>query len=235
MSKPKNTLTLTLPTWFLRASQVVDYNLKATTHRVRKIDDLGSKNPFKNLNFDKYLPGQHKLRAIQALILVAIVILGVFAFRLATNGSGEVDSAKALNPQTQAPINKRFEVPIRDSSGKETGDKLAITLTSIDRADQILIQGKRATARDTKQFLVINLEVENSTRNQLTVRPVDLIRLVEADGRNYAPDVHNNKVTVEPVSIKKTRAGFVIDKDRENFKFLIGEVRGNQEVLELTI
>ena len=68
--------------------------------------------------------------------------------------------------------------------------------------------------------------MENSTSNQLTVRPVDFIRLTDSEGRTFAPDVHNNDVVVEPISIKKTRVGFVVDENQKEFKFLVGEING---------
>lgn len=134
-----------------------------------------------------------------------------------------------FRPENQVSIGSKFEVPIRTEDGTETPDKLIMNLTTAESSKRILIQGKPATSRDTKTFILINFEVENSTSNQLTVRPVDFIRLTDSEGRTFAPDVHNNDVVVEPISIKKTRVGFVVDENQEEFKFLVGEINGEKK------
>ena len=159
-----------------------------------------------------------------------LVIIFVLVFFPGVNPNSAVKkvagSQTDFSPENQVTIGSRFEVPIRKEDGTETPDKLIINLTTADLSKKILIQGKPATSRDTKTFILINFEVENSTSNQLTVRPVDFIRLTDAEGRTFAPDVHNNDVAVEPISIKKTRVGFVVDENQKEFKFLVGEING---------
>lgn len=224
------------------ASQVVDYGAKITVKRSKIPSFEFIKNPFKDFN-----PRFGQIKKIisrlgkRNLLILAIVILAVAGvlilknFRTTPQSLIRSTSQTDFSPQNQATLNRKFEIPIRSASGKETGDKLAITFTTVDQAKRILIQGKPATARDTKAFLILNLEIDNSTTNQLTVRPVDFIRLVDSKDRSYAPDVHNNEVVAEPVSIKKTRVGFVVDENQENFKFLIGELNGNKEAVEVAI
>jgi hypothetical protein len=110
-----------------------------------------------------------------------------------------------------------------------------LTLTTAETTKQILIQGKPATAKGGKIFLIINLEIDNPHNQKLFISPVDLIRLVDKGGKKFAPDVHNNQVSVEPISVKKTRVGFVIDEDTSGWKLQIGEVAGAKETIDLPI
>src|SRR3989344_7194745 len=162
------------------------------------------------------------------LVIIAVLVLfpGVNPNSAVKKVAG---SQTDFSPENQVSIGSRFEVPIRKEDGTETPDKLIINLTTADLSKKILIQGKPATSRDTKTFILINFEVENSTSNQLTVRPVDFIRLTDNENRTFAPDVHNNDVVVEPISIKKTRVGFVVDENQKEFKFLVGEINGEKK------
>lgn len=173
-----------------------------------------------------------------ALVVLALLLVGgflVFRFQGKTQNVSLSASSSNFAPTKEIVINRQFNIPIRTAKGEASGDTLKITLTSAENTNKILIQGQPATARDGKSFLILNLEVENSTKNQLTVRPVDLIRMVDANNKSYAPDIHNNDVAVEPISIKKTRAGYVIDDSQKHFKFLIGEVSGNKETIEVNL
>ena len=159
-----------------------------------------------------------------------LVIIAVLVFFPGVNPNSAVKkvagSQTDFTAEKQVSIGSRFEVPIRKEDGTETPDKLIMNLTTAESSKRILIQGKPATSRDGKTFILINFEVENSTSNQLTVRPVDFIRLTDNENRTFAPDVHNNDVAVEPISIKKTRVGFVVDENQKEFKFLVGEING---------
>lgn len=253
-SQRKQTRSIPVDKLSLLMSQMVDYASKTSERTFKSFDVRFFKNPFNN--FDKKALKQKTQSVVLALkkipsvltrhpktgiMVIALIAVGIFAYTKLQGSdpktlvSGVASSQTDFSPQIQSSLNKKFEVPIRNASSKETGEKLAITITTIDRSKKILIQGKPATARDTKSFLILNLEIENSTSNQLTIRPVDFIRLQDEQDRSFAPDVHNEEVKAEPISIKKTRVGFVIDETQRAFKFLIGEINGEKETVEVTI
>ena len=178
--------------------------------------------------FVAFLKRRPKMAAIVGLGLLIIIAVLVFFPGISQNSAVKkvAGSQTDFTAEKQITIGSRFEVPIRKEDGTETPDKLIMNLTTAESSKRILIQGKPATSRDGKTFILINFEVENSTSNQLTVRPVDFIRLTDNGGRTFAPDVHNNDVAVEPISIKKTRVGFVVDENQREFKFLVGEING---------
>lgn len=169
------------------------------------------------------------------VIVVTLLIVFVAVAKVTGNNPQAVvgGAASAANSQNNINVNRRFEIPIKTKDGTETGEKLAITITNVEKTPSILIQNKPAKTKEGKTFLVINIEIQNDTKKQLNVRPIDMVRLVGTDGRNYAPDVHNNEVPSEPVSLKKTRVGYVVDEGQNKFKLLIGEVRSSQETIEI--
>lgn len=238
---------LTLKSFTLRpyrasvfASQVIDYSTKAF-NKTKAFELFSFKNPLKNFPQEKIknLLAIFKNRLVIAALIVAALLSGAFFIlkeKISTQSVPPLISGQTnFSPQNQITVNRKIEIPIRSSSGTVTGEKLAINLSTIDKSNKILIQGKPATARAGKTFIIINLEIDNSTKNQLTVRPVDFIRLQDSQGRSFASDVHNESVKAEAVSTKRTRVGFVVDENQKDFKFLIGEITGEKQTVEISI
>lgn len=224
------------------ASQVVDFGASVGSKSATKTEGKSVKSPFKNLNFSpenikRFAANHKKLIFIVGAILVILTASLLLIRGTQTNGGSllSTTSRTNFNPQTQIEVNRRIEMPIRDESGQVTGSTLPITITTADRSKRILIQGKPATSRDGKMFLILNLEIDNNSTNQLTIRPIDFIRLLDNDGKSFAPDVHNNEVKAEPISIKKTRVGFVVDENQKSFKFQFGELSGSKDIIEIAI
>ncbi len=178
---------------------------------------------------------KNKWPALAVVVVVLVVVAGVFFVKTRNRQQQSSGSQTYVASGSQASLNKKFSVPIRDKDGKTTGADLKVSATSLERSNNLIYDGKPLSARAGKDFIVINLEVENSTNNRLTVRPVDFFRLVGLDGRNYAADLQIDPITVEPISTKKARTIFIVDQSQKNFKFLIGDVKGNQETVEISI
>lgn len=169
------------------------------------------------------------------VLIIAIVFLpGIWPNSAVRRVAG---SQSDFSPQKQTAINGGgFDVPIRNSEGNEIGAPLRVNTTHIERAEEVLYQGKPLVSKKGKDFLVINLEVENSTNNRLTVRPVDFYRIIDSSGKSYAADIQTEAIKVEPQSSKKTRVIYIIADDQRNIKLEIGEVRGeNKETIEIAI
>lgn len=248
--KQKPSLTFTVPSWILAIAKVVDYGAKAVQgagetvgEAVKESGDKVRKNPFKNfkasdfkLAFDKvknFLTARKKISIVIAAVLVVAVLVSL---RASSQGKGFVQGAaeQTSSDRKIVDINKSFEIPIKTKEGEETGEKLNVKILTMEIAKEILIQGKPAKAKDGKAFLLITMEIENPTKRQLSVKPIDMVRMINADGKGVAAEVHNNEVSSEPVSTKKTRIGYVINEGDTHFKFLIGEVRGVQEPIEVS-
>ncbi len=251
-SSEKATISITLPSWILSAVKLVDYGAKGVVEGVKTVEENVKKpfvdNPFKdkkmpNLNFSKNAQpfknffASHKKAA---LVVLAVLILtgGVFvgAKKLAHKSFAQGGAAQTTPAQNgpKVEINRNFDVPIKTQDGKDSGEVLKVTITTVEKSDKILIQGKPASATNGKTFLIIIIDVQNDTKKQLTVKPVDLVRLLGADGKSYAADVYNNNVSSEPISVLKTKIGYIIDTGQKDFKLLIGEVRDKQEPIQVS-
>lgn len=176
-----------------------------------------------------------KTKTLVIVAAIVIIVVAGVAWSRSQGSIEEVDSGFVSDGPTLE-LNKNFNVPIRDKDGKEIGEPLKVSVTTLERVDRVLYKGKPLIARETKDFLVINLEVENSTDNRLTIKPVDFFRLIDSSGKSYAADIQTDPVKVEPISSKKTRTIFIVSEDQKNLKFLIGEIKGgNKETVEVTI
>ena len=188
-----------------------------------------------NLQSLKKIPN-FKSKPVIIFIVATVVILGVVFFvRLRGNDFQNADNT-FISEGSKLALNKKFSVPIRNSKGETVGSDLVVSVTTLERTSEVLYKGKPLVARSSKDFLVINLEVENSTNNRLTVRPVDFFRLVDASGKTYAPDIQTDAVKVEPFSSKKTRTIYIISEEQKTIKLMIGEIKSeNKETVDISI
>lgn len=235
-SKEKN-LVINSP--FLFFAQLVDYNAKQLGKSLQeKVKSF--KNPFSNFNMEPVKKIKKLLTAknlIALAVIVVVIALGAWFFTRSksnsTSANGEETFVSSGGPT--APLNKKIAFPIRDNNGKTTGTNLTVNFTNLERTSKVIYNGRPLIARESKDFIVANMEIENTTKDRLTVRPVDFIRLVDASGRNYAADFQTSAIKVEPLSTKRTRTIFIVDESQKNLKFLIGEINGNRETVEVTI
>jgi len=177
-----------------------------------------------------------KSKPVIAIIIAVVVILGVVFFVRSRGNDFQNADNTFISEGSKLALNKKFSVPIRNSKGETVGSDLVVSVTTLERTSEVLYKGKPLVARSSKDFLVINLEVENSTNNRLTVRPVDFFRLVDASGKTYAPDIQTDAVKVEPFSSKRTRTIYIISEEQKTIKLMIGEIKSeNKETVDISI
>lgn len=175
------------------------------------------------------------IAVVFAVLLIGAVVISSLGLLKGKNPlSQSTANTQTKNSENSVGINKEFNFPIYNK-GEKTENNLKIVLTTAERSDKILVNGRPASAKDGKDFLILNLEITNPTNDKLSIRPVDFFRFVANDGKQYAADVHNDPVKAEPISIKRTRIGYVIDEQQKTFKFLVGEVNGEKQELEINI
>jgi len=188
-----------------------------------------------NLQSLKKIPN-FKSKPVIIFIVATVVILGVVFFVRSRGNDFQNADNTFISEGSKLALNKKFSVPIRNSKGETVGSDLVVSVTTLERTSEVLYKGKPLVARSSKDFLVINLEVENSTNNRLTVRPVDFFRLVDASGKTYAPDIQTDAVKVEPFSSKKTRTIYIISEEQKTIKLMIGEIKSeNKETVDISI
>ncbi|MBI3282871.1 hypothetical protein HYZ70_02235 [Candidatus Curtissbacteria bacterium] len=98
-----------------------------------------------------------------------------------------------------------------------------------------MVKDQMVPATNNKMFLVINLELKNDSTTAVNIIPSDLIRLVyKGDEDNkFAPDLHNNAVSIAAISTRPDRLGFVIPQDIKEYKLLVGELDKKKDEVEI--
>lgn len=141
-------------------------------------------------------------------------------------------SIKILARQT---INKTFSFPVSDASGN-VATNAAYTVLSADIQNDIFLKGDVASAVAGKTFLILTIKVANSSDKDITLNTRDYIRLSEGYSPDLlAADVHNDPVSIQPISTKYTRIGFTIDTKQKRLVLHIGEIDGEKTTVILHI
>lgn len=179
--------------------------------------------------------------------VILVVLLGVIfiisAVRSYFNGRNSAD-ANSNSTETQSGDNQNILAEIdldgtysfvgRDKAGNDAGD-LVFRIPKIELTKEVLVQGRPANAKGGKAFLVLNIEIDNADVEKRYIAPVDVIRLLEENGKKFAPDIHSNVVEIQPISTKITRVGFVVPEDKRDFHLQIGELDGDKQSLDITL
>lgn len=156
------------------------------------------------------------------------IVIGLFLFLITGSILWVKARSKNTSPSAKGEItikvDKAFDFIGRDQNGNPTLNDLSLAFTTASKKDSVTIQGQKATAKDGKIFLVLEVQIKNDSQQVLYLLPVDLIRLVMDEGTKVAPSVHQGMVEVRPVSTKFSNLGFVVEVSQKEFKFEIGEV-----------
>lgn len=184
-----------------------------------------------------------KQKKMKKFIPLALLVIGLGVVVIV---AGRTLSASPANrtqePQTQVKgplatmlINKELSFPLLDAGGKEI-TRVRYTIENAELRDEIIVQGRRATAIQGRVFLILNIKIDNTFDKSLSINSRDYIRLsVNGDTeRLFAADIHNDPVSVQAISTKKTRLGFPINTSDTNLVLKVGEIKGTKEDINLS-
>lgn len=170
---------------------------------------------------------------IIALVLIVRAVSGnseKATVRLTDNGKVQIQK-----PLATQEINKEFNFPLKDASGKEVS-KLSYVIQKASLQNQIIVKGQRASTVDGRTFLIINMKITNDYNKNITMNVRDYVRLtVNNSTEKLAPEIHNDPVEIQGISTKYTRVGFVIDETDSNLSLQVGELNGPKESIKLSV
>jgi len=173
---------------------------------------------------------------IMVAVLVLLILGGVYLFSNSVKSSIKAKSdQKAEIPDAKARqiIARNFDFGIKDASGKEV-TKLHYSIENAELHDQIVVQGQRASAVAGKTFLVFNLKITNDYDKPIQLNTKDYIRLTRnGSNEQLAADIHNDPVTIQPISTKYTRLGFAINENDKNLELHVGEINGAKTTIDI--
>jgi len=170
-------------------------------------------------------------------VLIIFVLIGVFVFlvkALGREGQVSSDKIKVGVPEKTFNIGREFTFPVRDANGKKVTD-IKYKVEKAELTDQIIVQGKKATAVKGRTFLIINLKISNEYTLPVEIQTRNYIRLsVNGNEEEWlAPDIHNDPVEVQAISTKNTRVGFPINETDNKLVLRVGEIEGDKEKIPL--
>jgi hypothetical protein len=151
-----------------------------------------------------------------------------------------VNETQVLGAQATSPINYEFTYDLpSNSKSKKTDPKPVLTFTveSAEKRNEILVQGKKATAVDGRTFLILNIKINNPNDQGIKINTRDFFRLAVNGNQNewLAPDIHNDPVEVQAISTKFTRVGFPVNLTDANLLLQVGQINGNKQQLPLSL
>lgn len=180
-------------------------------------------------------PNKKKYTIIGIVAVVVILVIVFLVTRQRTPSLSQQSSTAVLSETTKAKavanINKTFTFSAVNQA-KQKKD-VSFTITSVERKDEIKVQGETRKANKNIDFLLVRIEIENTLTERLAIASADLIRLEDERGKLYSPDYHNGNVILDPISVKKDLISFVVDSRAKNFTLQVGELEGEKEKVEV--
>ncbi len=161
-------------------------------------------------------------------VLIALIVI-VSGIRVRALSQSKTTDTNPLLAQTDVSKDFKFEALLPNKKASEVN----LRLTSAEKRTEILVQGKPAQTKNDKIFLVLNLEIDNSDSLPKYMSPVDVFRLVSADGKLFAADVHSGMLEIQPLSTKLNKIAFVINKEDKQFNLKVGELEGEKEDIQI--
>lgn len=175
---------------------------------------------------------------IGLVVIIAAVILLVKLNPFASNSQASTSGSKtaikdALASET---LNREFKFPLKDEKGASAGE-IKYVIENAELRDEIVVQGKKASAVSGKTFLVLNIKITNETNQNISMNTKDYVRLFVNGNESepLSPNIHNDPVVVDAISVKPTRIGFAINESDNNLKIKIGEIKGEKQTIDLTL
>ena len=180
----------------------------------------------------KFLKPSKKLLVVLG---VAVPLVLVFAWgRGKTLGtetaSSVVSSQKSRESKATIEVGKTFTFNAVNAAKEEVPIKF--TITTVERKDEIKVKDEPKKTTAGRDFLLVRIELQNDATERVAIATTDRIRLEEA-GKLYAPDYHNGNVVIDPISVRRDLVAFIVDTDQKEFSFLVGELAGEKQKIQI--
>lgn len=171
------------------------------------------------------------------IVIVVIILVSLVGYLFLKPKPSSSQSTKGTNTQStsvvkaSAQLDKVFE--FNATNQKKEKKKIKFTIQTIERKDEIKVKGETRISTKDNDFLLMRIEIENSTSEKLAISPSDLVRIEDERGKLFAPEYHNGAVIIEPLSVRKDLMSFVVNKKLNKFIFHVGELDGQKEKVEV--
>jgi len=179
---------------------------------------------------------KNKFLFIFVVAIVLLVFTALFA-SMKKNSSGTTvlgqQKLRLNDVKSQETLNKKFQFPIRDGSGKEV-TKITYLIQNAELRDQIVVKGRPADAIEGRIFLILNLKLTNDYTKTISLNTRDFVRMtINGSNEKMAFDIHNDPVEVLAGSVKVTRLAMAINTTDKDITLLVGEVNGPKQTIKV--
>jgi hypothetical protein len=173
---------------------------------------------------------------IGTVILFGLLFLARSVYQSGNKVGSNDTRSEISGPKAKMAVNKTFTFPLADDKSKVL-TKIKYSIEAAELRDEIVVQGKRATAVKGRTFLVLTIKIINDFDKAININARDYVRLTtSADPKEFmAADIHNDPVVVQPISTKTTRLGFPINDSDRDLRLHVGEIKGNKEIVKLDL
>ena len=176
----------------------------------------------------RLFPTQRK--PVLLIILIVVLVLGFFFFkkRVWTPKSGQFQLIKKA-----VSLDRKWDFFASDRNGTPLETKITFSLISAEKTNQIYVKNKPIRTTPDKGFLVLSLELENTTGERVYFYSSDYIRLLGPEGKKFEADFRNPRFEIAPFSTKKDKLAFLVNAKEKNFQIQIGEITGTIETISI--
>lgn len=169
------------------------------------------------------------------MVAVVVVVGAVAVNRMSAAKKAPAQAKTEIQePVSKTDINRDFEFPLKNAQNKVVS-KIKFTLQNAELRNEIVVKGQKAQAVTGRKFLILNLKISNDFNRSIQIDSRDYVRLaVKGKEEEWlAPEIHNDPVEAQAISVKYTRLGFAVDDNQKNFILQVGEINQDKEKIEL--
>ncbi len=220
-------LTITIPSFLYTFSDELSRRLPDSQAFTRSIARLKMRLP--KLQWKKFMP---------VLLLFVVVVAIVFASgnKIYSTFAKPDERISLQNALAIMPVNKEISIPVKNAKGTEL-TKLKYFIETAELRNEIIVKGKRAVAIKGRQFLILTVKIVSDFDKPIELSARDYVRL-SVNGNEtelLAADIHNDPVSIQPISTKYSRIGFPINETDKNLTLFFGEIKNTKDKVALTL
>lgn len=180
----------------------------------------------------------------KGLVWMMLAVLGMILIFIAyfvgisigkQNSTISLSQVSLSQPTLTKKINKSFTFPVQDANGKELAHFIYL-IQSLQLQNEIIIKGQKADAVAGRTFLILNLKLTNPTSQSLQINTRDFVRItLDKSADLLAPSIHNDPVSLQPISTEYTRIAIPIDTTVKTVTLHVGEINGQKTDIPVSI
>lgn len=178
-----------------------------------------------------------KSSKIFRIAFIIVAILGLYLLFLKPKSverpvKTATPQSETAKPLSQVGLNKSFvfSASLYKAQGNEN---INFILKSAELKNEIKVKDEPRKAKSDRLYLLLRLELENESAKRLTFASADFIRLLDREGKKFAPDFHNATIIIDPISVKRDLISFIVDKSQKSFSLSVGTPDGEKERVEI--